>query len=246
MGKKYEIEGRIFEEAGVANQLMLFSDGCSLIQVNFDLLNEPHLKYIDGAVYWAGLPTSVKNELVRRIKEEYPDGFKKEKSCRVKKDSLLKSAISIINDHEKFEIIDWTESGRLNVENEEYTKFNGIARVEGHDESIVILVQPAREKVAVLKKFFHHFSEDDANVSLLSMVNARMLGKDELIQRDGCLPKERITYFQEFAILNEYEFAMFNQKRKLKSMQVYAKNPVGWVEYCEYGAFLIFQSIEYN
>ena len=50
MGKKYEIEGRIFEEAEVANQLMLFSDGCSLIQVNFDLLNDTLTERFTGQV----------------------------------------------------------------------------------------------------------------------------------------------------------------------------------------------------
>lgn len=246
MGKKYEIEGRIFEESGIANQLMLFSDGCSLIQVKFDLFNEPHLKYIDGEVYWMGLPISVESELIKRIKEEHPTGFTDDKSCTIKKDPILKSAISIINDHEKFKIVDWTECGRLKVENEDYVTFNGIAEVESHDETIVILFQPETEKVLVLKKFFHHFPEDDMSASLLSMVNARSLGGEELFRRDGCLPKEKITYFHEFAILNEYEFAIFDQKRKLKTMQVYAKNPVGWVKYGEYGVFLIFQSIQYN
>lgn len=245
MGKMYEVDGQVFAEAEVANRLMLLTEGDSLIQVDFDKFNHPSLKFVDGAVLWVGLPDSMREGLLKKITEEYPNGYRKRQLHFSKTDPVLNSIISTINKHERFKFKFITEEDVVHVNGGEYVKFNGIVEVEGHDETVVVFLREDMKKMAILKKFFHHFEEECASISLLSMVNSQMLDRREVLKRDGKLPKAEITYFHDYAILNEYEFDIVCKKCKLREKSVSAKNPAGWTEYGEYGGFLAFETTKY-
>lgn len=73
----FEIKDWRFEEVECCvNKLQFFSNGMSVIQVDFDEHNNPKLRYLDGALYWRGLPNDVEKELKDKIKQAYPQGFK--------------------------------------------------------------------------------------------------------------------------------------------------------------------------
>ena len=59
----------------IVNRLMYFGPGNSLLEVNFDIKSEPHIKVIDGLACLEGIPEEDEKILLEEVKEKYPNGF---------------------------------------------------------------------------------------------------------------------------------------------------------------------------
>lgn len=59
----------------ILNRLMYIGDSGSLLEVNFDIKSEPHIKVIDGLACLEGIPEEDEKILLEEVKVKYPNGF---------------------------------------------------------------------------------------------------------------------------------------------------------------------------
>ena len=65
-----------YEECdNVVNKLQYLTPGCGLIEIHFDKESNPYIRGIDGAPYFVGIPKDEEQELLDKIRKEYPHGF---------------------------------------------------------------------------------------------------------------------------------------------------------------------------
>lgn len=68
-------ERRFLECENIINKLMYLGPGSSLLEVDFDIKSEPHIRGIDGLACLEGIPEEDEKILLEEVKEKYPNGF---------------------------------------------------------------------------------------------------------------------------------------------------------------------------
>ena len=221
-----QIEGRVYKEiTSVMNKLQFFAPGNSLLEVHFDINGVPSLKATDGSAYWVGIPEQDEKELLRIVKEKYPNGFHSRNDSSIE---WLKARLKELADSKSVKIKLVDEYGCLMVDGESVDAY----KVELEDESIssiYIAMTERKERFVVFRPY----------------IQLEEFGEAENVYRfypetgTGNLSDDESTYIFKDEIVSYKEYIYKYDSNILKGTSYgFKNNDYGFMKESNFGNFM--------
>lgn len=220
-----QIEKRMYKEVmSVMNKLEFFAPGNSLIEVCFDINGDPVLNALDGEAFWNGIPKKDEKEILRIVKEKYPNGFHSRNDLSIK---WLKARLNELADSKSIGIKSVDEYGCLMVDGENVDAY----KVELEDESIssiYIAMTQKRERFVVFRPYIQieEFGEQE-NVNLFHPETDR-----------HHLSNDKKTIIFENEIVSYKEYVYKYDSNILKGTSYGFKNEYGFMNEVKFGTYM--------
>ena len=154
---KFEVCNWAFEEdIYFTDKLCFRTNGLGKVFVEFDLMNNPHLKTEDGDVFFR-LSPDIEACVIEEIKTIYPRGFHK----RVEENlSWIRDKIQALQGRKHFELLNLIPHGGIRIDDCYYDSYYGELEVDGTVQSVIIAASSFHDKLFMYRQFLSFPSPD--------------------------------------------------------------------------------------